>query len=584
MAGAKETPRQKMIGMMYLVLTALLALNVSKSILDAFVAIEANIQESNLTEYFRGNEKKAEIAESASDSSDLARAKKAKMFLDIIDEIDKETAKRINEIDELKIQLLQDCGENVESSGKEGDILIDKFIKTSKNLKPVRMNLENVSAKDKYDETMHLLIGDDITNPTGKGIELWKSFNSYRKLITEKMASSQIIVNNAGNAKFDKSYFFKAPEINNYKDQKDLNDKILAAMKKSNVHPDDKDLLLDLYSSLTKKERYTVNEIKNVHWIGKTFDHAPSVAALASLSSLQKDMLSARAKAIALIRSRIGGGEYSFNKIIPLAYGPEVVNSNDEFTVEVLMAAYDSDKQPEVTYDGQQIMEIRDGKGFVKVKAGSGKMLLNGTVSIRNKSGLKKTMDWTKEVYVMKPAGSIEIPGYNLLYRGYKNIIDPTASGFPETILSGTDVTITKEGGFYVVQPRGNTKTASLTVSGKTADGKIVKLKTVTYKVATLPKPTLYWGGSIDGEPISPSNTKLNAKYTPDIPLNVAFTIIDWTYNSPNGKPIVGKGNDLSNLIPIVKILPSKASIPLTCSIKYPDGTKGKVNAIFFKQ
>ena len=36
MAGAKETPRQKMIGMMYLVLTALLALNVSADILDAF--------------------------------------------------------------------------------------------------------------------------------------------------------------------------------------------------------------------------------------------------------------------------------------------------------------------------------------------------------------------------------------------------------------------------------------------------------------------------------------------------------------------------------------------------------------------
>jgi hypothetical protein len=36
MAGYKETPRQKMIAMMYLVLTALLALNVSKQILDAF--------------------------------------------------------------------------------------------------------------------------------------------------------------------------------------------------------------------------------------------------------------------------------------------------------------------------------------------------------------------------------------------------------------------------------------------------------------------------------------------------------------------------------------------------------------------
>jgi len=62
MAGGKETPRQKMVGMMYLVLTALLALNVSKSILDAFVAIEENIQVSNENEYTRGEEKKSQLA------------------------------------------------------------------------------------------------------------------------------------------------------------------------------------------------------------------------------------------------------------------------------------------------------------------------------------------------------------------------------------------------------------------------------------------------------------------------------------------------------------------------------------------
>mgnify|MGYP001070893495 FL=1 len=55
MAGGKETPRQKMIGMMYLVLTALLALNVSKQILDAFVAIEANIYKGSMVQLARGD-------------------------------------------------------------------------------------------------------------------------------------------------------------------------------------------------------------------------------------------------------------------------------------------------------------------------------------------------------------------------------------------------------------------------------------------------------------------------------------------------------------------------------------------------
>ena len=43
MSGAKETPRQKMIGMMYLVYTALLAMNVSKDILDAFDTVNAGV-------------------------------------------------------------------------------------------------------------------------------------------------------------------------------------------------------------------------------------------------------------------------------------------------------------------------------------------------------------------------------------------------------------------------------------------------------------------------------------------------------------------------------------------------------------
>jgi gliding motility-associated protein GldM len=44
MAGGKETPRQKMIGMMYLVLTALLALQVSNQILQKFVLINDGLE------------------------------------------------------------------------------------------------------------------------------------------------------------------------------------------------------------------------------------------------------------------------------------------------------------------------------------------------------------------------------------------------------------------------------------------------------------------------------------------------------------------------------------------------------------
>ena len=44
MAGQKLSPRQRMIGMMYLVLTALLALNVSKEIINAFVTLNEGLE------------------------------------------------------------------------------------------------------------------------------------------------------------------------------------------------------------------------------------------------------------------------------------------------------------------------------------------------------------------------------------------------------------------------------------------------------------------------------------------------------------------------------------------------------------
>ena len=46
MASGNLTPRQKMINMMYLVLTALLALNVAKEILDAFVKVNHSMEVS----------------------------------------------------------------------------------------------------------------------------------------------------------------------------------------------------------------------------------------------------------------------------------------------------------------------------------------------------------------------------------------------------------------------------------------------------------------------------------------------------------------------------------------------------------
>ncbi|MCE2682009.1 MAG: hypothetical protein ACK49D_09515 [Flavobacteriia bacterium] len=578
MAGGKETPRQKMIGMMYLVLTALLALNVSKSILDAFVAIEENIQISNENEYQRGFEKKSDLEATAQDKSVPEAQKKAMHYLKIVEDIDKMTAERIKLIDDIKIEILKACGEDVTSIGGPESIIFKAYSKADP-LRPTRMHLEHVAGKDKYDEAMAIMIGEDIKNPSanGQGMKLWKSYNDYRAELTEKIASSWMA------EKGKKKYSFKAPAINAFKDFKDLNAQIDKSMK--NVNPEDKESIKKIYASLTKLEKSKVHEIDGVHWIGKTFDHSPSVAAIASLSSMQKEILTARADAIALIRSRVGGGEYSFNKIMALAYGPEIANTGDEVTIEVLMAAYDSDRQPEVTFNGAKITEVKDGKGFVRTKAtGGAEMVLKGTVSISNKFGVKKEEKWEKTIKIMKPAGNVSLPELNVLYIGYDNKVEGVASGYDQTVLSSSaNVKLTKSGDLYIAKVSSG-REATISVSGKSSTtNKTVNLKTQKFRVMRLPDPEIYWGAAKNGEKGSKAEPRLFVKYPPEIPLSANWKMINWEIQVPGaiGKPPTGTGNDISSVLGALKLVKPGNNISFICTVVGPDGIQRKRGATF---
>jgi len=576
MAGGKETRRQKMIGMMYLVLTALLALNVSKSILDAFVAIEENIQKANESEFYRGNEKRSELRETAQDKSEVERAAKAERLSKIVDKIDIFTAKRIEEIDDLKLEILSSSGEDVTSIGL-GNIVLKEYDKKVP-LRPARMDLDKVDAKDKYDDAMRIMIGQDIKRPKGKGIDLWKSYNGFRKELSEAIAAY------SGSAD-QKDFYFNAPEINKYKDQKDLYTQIQKAIDASFVNQDDKEAIKKIYASLTKEEYSNVHDVKGVHWIGKTFDHSPSVAAIASLSSMQKEILAARADAVALIRLRVGGGEYSFNKIMALAYGPDLANAGDEVEVSVLMVAYDSDKQPEVTMGGTEISEVRDGKGFIKTRVtGGSEMTLSGNITIRNKSGIKKSMPWEKTIKIMKPSGTVSLPELNVLYRSYPNKVEAVASGYDQTILSGNGVSLTRSGTGWIANP-GAGREATITVSGRSSvTNKTVSLGSFNFRVLRLPDPELYFGAAKSGETASRAETRLFAKYPPEIPLNATFTVLSWELAVPNNPtaPPRGSGGQLTPLASsLLKQVKPGTLIGFMTDVRGPDGITRKKGGTF---
>jgi len=572
MAGGKETPRQKMIGMMYLVLTALLALNVSKSILDAFVAIEENIQVASENEFARGMEKKNQLHEQATSSDEPSIRAFAALQFKTVEEIDRKTANFIREVDEIKLEILKACGENT-TTGKD-QIILAPYSK-SDPLKPTRMNLEKVEGKDKYDEPMYILIGESIKNPTGKGMKIWSDYNNYRSGITELIASSA--------SAEGKNYAFKAPKINAFSSYQELSKKVQQAIASSQVHPDDHDIILKIYTALTKKERSIVNEVKDVHWVGKTFDHAPSVAALASLSALQKEVLTARADAIAHLRGRIGGGEFSFNKIMPLAYGPELVNSGDEVSLQVLMAAYDSHTNPTLALQNGTLHNVSNGIATVKLKpAGIGETVVRGIISIKNKRGETKSMPWEKTIRVMKPTGTVRLLDMNRLYRGHENPIEAVASGFEETILKGNGVNLTKKGNGWIAEPTGG-NSCSITVFGRDkATNRQVSLGTFIYKVSNMPTPDLFWGNTPNGGDVNYFGNGIFSKYGPTEPLNAEYNVLglEITASSIGRTLIVNGGAIPADIQQMLKSVKKGDIIQVVARVKPKKGNGPIVRAV----
>jgi gliding motility-associated protein GldM len=106
MAGGKETPRQKMIGMMYLVLTALLALQVGSAVLDKFAIINTTMEKTNGENIVKNNETLKTISEAAG-KSDNPKIKGAK---DAAEKVRALTDKTYKNIETLKQQLIVESG------------------------------------------------------------------------------------------------------------------------------------------------------------------------------------------------------------------------------------------------------------------------------------------------------------------------------------------------------------------------------------------------------------------------------------------------------------------------------------------
>ena len=145
MGGGKETPRQKMIGMMYLVLTALLAMNVSKTVLLGYIRVNEGMENSrdNLSD---NNRRVTEAFQKSIDGNPGA-----KPYYNRIQEAQKEFNELILHIEKVKAKVYFET----ELAGDPANLKVADTMKIK--------NCVN-GAYDNYDIPTHVLLGADEKN------------------------------------------------------------------------------------------------------------------------------------------------------------------------------------------------------------------------------------------------------------------------------------------------------------------------------------------------------------------------------------------------------------------------------------
>ena len=198
MAAGKLSPRQKMINMMYLVLTALLALNVSKEVLNSF--FEVNLGIVKTTESL--SDKNNDIY---SDFTNATNQVKVKPYKDLAFQIKPESDKLVEMIQEMKYSLVLSVDKKVylgQYLDDEGEPIEDNAMESEyADLTPSqkKMKIAELSNKEDRDASSDLFNPENkqgaarILDKNGNGLatQLRGNVESFRVLLSNILKTAE---------------------------------------------------------------------------------------------------------------------------------------------------------------------------------------------------------------------------------------------------------------------------------------------------------------------------------------------------------------------------------------------------------
>ncbi|MCO5231289.1 MAG: gliding motility protein GldM [Chitinophagales bacterium] len=442
MAIPKEN-RQQMINMMYIVLTAMLALNVSAELLNAFSLINKSLIKSSETIDVR----KKNIYESFA-------AKKAK-----------EPGNPKFAIYEPKLNEAKTVAEDLEGYIES---LISQLVEQGGG--PAEEFHGDMKKRDDVDlSTRFLVEGVERGNVKGgKGYEL-------QAKIEQALTKFVSLVDTADVKQVTANWPFNMV-IDNGKVS------ILASQAPSKSN-----------------ERNPVANPAN-DWVRESFGQIPAIASQTMLTKFSSDIKGIENDLAGYFFSKIGQAqelqvdEIVFDKFQAKIVAPtSYVMLGETFEAEVFLAAFNSKtNNVSITVNGGGLPVNSDGVGTFKRTATSvGEFPVSGTINVRN--------DRTNQVASYKlpefkytvaaPFATVSPTKMNVFYIGVDNPVDVSAAGVraQDLNVSVSGGSISGSGGHYVVRVTNSGKTqVNVTAKGKTLTSKEFRVKMIPDPVASV--------------------------------------------------------------------------------------------------
>tara|TARA_R110002050_G_scaffold290260_1_gene443719 strand:- start:48713 stop:50359 length:1647 start_codon:yes stop_codon:yes gene_type:complete len=470
MSGDKETPRQAMIGMMYLVLLALLAMNVSKSVLNSFIVINGAMEETNKA----FDEKNGETLGAFENQYGQNPEKVGEFYF---------AAKRVVEASEKLNEYMMHLKHHIieHTEGKTPEEMLDDSMYL----------LTNVEAVDNIDMPSHVLLGNDEMNPASGEftmLELKEKIKDWkREMMAEVPASAKGTYNLGFNYEdvkqtdgtylsWELAHFYHAPLAAVITD---------ITIFQTEVKNREAEVLKMLMSNISAKDfkfdKVEVKVIPNSNYVvlGDSFKADVIVAAY---STTENPILE--------VGSALDTAGKAMNE-----WG--ISNAVDTGRIKVNNGVASYGYKP--TSEG----EVKWG-GIIKLK----------------KPGTNEFVMYPFEhsFIAAKPSLVVSPTKMNVMYRSLKNPIDVSVSGFSasELIVTASGGTLSGSNGAYFVTPGNSSRKVQVNVSVKTETG-TKSMGSSEFRVKSIPKPTPKFATVVGSGRVSLPQLKAAQKVTVEL-------------------------------------------------------------------